>query len=72
MIKLKIKSIFRSALLGGLFADAKIGYVFKGGLRLAYFLKNFTDKTYYEWALGNSQFVPSPGRNHLVTMSYNF
>lgn len=53
-------------------ADAKIGYEFKGGLRLAYFLKNFTDKTYYEWALGNNQFVPSPGRNHLVTMSYNF
>lgn len=50
-------------------ADAHIGYTFKKGVKLTYHLKNFTDVTYYEWALGTDQFVPSLGRNHMITMS---
>jgi iron complex outermembrane recepter protein len=53
-------------------AGCSIGYMLKNNIKVHYYLKNITDKTYYEWALGNTQFIPSPGRNHLVSLSYSF
>lgn len=52
-------------------SDANVGYTFKTGLRLGIVLKNIADKTYYEWALNNSQFIPSEGRSYLATLSYS-
>lgn len=52
-------------------ADANVSYSFKTGLRLGIVLKNIADKTYYEWALNNSQFIPSEGRSCLATLSYS-
>lgn len=53
-------------------ADCSVSYTLKNNIRISYFLKNIADKTYYEWALSNSQFIPSQGRNSMVSLSYSF
>lgn len=47
-------------------------YRINEGLKVSVAAKNVFDKTYYEWALNNSQFIPSEGSNFLVSLSYFF
>ena len=52
-------------------ANAFASYKLNGGLKINVAAKNLFDKTYYEWALSNSQFVPSEGTSFMVSLSYS-
>lgn len=52
--------------------NAFASYTFVRGIKIGVAARNIFDRTYYEWALGNSQFIPSEEINFQVSLSYSF